>query len=72
MNKIRVVGIDIAKSIFQVCVWIADGSVAWNKKISRQKFLDTLRQFEPGTLLRWKPVQPLITGGELSAQWAIV
>ncbi|ERK09878.1 Mobile element protein [Serratia fonticola AU-AP2C] len=22
MNKIRVVGIDIAKSVFQVCVWI--------------------------------------------------
>ncbi|WP_049596282.1 IS110 family transposase, partial [Yersinia aldovae] len=51
MNKIRVVGIDIAKSVFQVCVWMVDGSVAWNRKISRQKLLDTLRQFEPGTLI---------------------
>lgn len=51
MNTIRVVGIDIAKSVFQVCVWMVDGSVAWNKKISRPKFLDTLRQFEPGTLI---------------------
>ncbi|MFS9421754.1 hypothetical protein [Citrobacter sp. C411] len=50
MDKIRVVGIDIAKSVFQVCVWMVDGSVAWNRKISRQKLLDTLRQFEPGTL----------------------
>lgn len=49
MNTIRVVGIDIAKSVFQVCVWMVDGSVAWNKKISRQKLLDTLRQFESGT-----------------------
>ena len=51
MNKIRVVGIDITKSVFQVCVWMVDGSVAWNRKISRQKLLDTLRQFEPDTLI---------------------
>ncbi|WP_049596279.1 IS110 family transposase, partial [Yersinia aldovae] len=51
MNTIRVVGIDIAKSVFQVCVWMVDGSVAWNRKISRQKLLDTLCQFEPGTLI---------------------
>ncbi|MEZ2578516.1 hypothetical protein [Buttiauxella ferragutiae] len=37
MNTIRVVGIDIAKSVFQVRVWMVDGSVAWNRKISRQK-----------------------------------
>lgn len=51
MSKIRVVGIDIAKSVFQVCVWMIDGSVAWDRKISRQKLLDTLRQFESGTLI---------------------
>ena len=51
MSTIRVVGIDIAKSVFQVCVWMVDGSVAWNKKISRSKLLDTIRQFEPGTLV---------------------
>lgn len=51
MNTIRVVGVDIAKSVFQVCVWNVDGSVAWNKKISRSKLLDTIRQFEPGTLI---------------------
>lgn len=51
MDTIRVVGIDIAKSDFQVCVWMVDGSVAWNRKISRQKLLDTLRQFESDTLI---------------------
>lgn len=45
MNKITVVGIDITKSVFQVCVWMVNGSVAWNRKISSQKLLDTLRQF---------------------------
>lgn len=51
MNTIRVVGIDIAKSVFQVCVWMNDGSAAWNKKISRSRLQDTVRQFEPGTLI---------------------
>nr|WP_274519029.1 IS110 family transposase [Trabulsiella odontotermitis] len=48
---IKVVGIDIAKSVFQVCVWMVDGPVAWYKKISRSKLLNTIRQFEPGTLV---------------------
>ncbi len=51
MSTIRVFGIDVAKSVFQVCVWMVDSSVAWNRKISRQKLLDTLRQFELGTLI---------------------
>ena len=50
MNMIKVVGIDIAKSVFQVCVWVVDGSVAWNRKISRQKLLHTMHQFPPQTL----------------------
>lgn len=32
MNTIRVVGIDIAKSVFQVCVWMVDGSIAYNRR----------------------------------------
>lgn len=42
MNTIRVIGIDIAKSVFQVYVWMADDFVAWNRKISRQELLDIL------------------------------
>lgn len=51
MSTISVVGIDIAKSVFQVCVWMNDGSVAWNKKISRSRLQDNVRQFDPGTLI---------------------
>ncbi|MGK7630847.1 hypothetical protein ACSRCY_23345, partial [Salmonella enterica] len=43
-------GIDIAKSVFQFCVWMDGGSVAWNKKISRSRLQDTFRQIEPVTL----------------------
>lgn len=51
MNAIRVVGIDIAKSVFQVCVWRVDDSIAHNKKIARSTLPDTVRQFESGTLI---------------------
>lgn len=71
MSMIRVVGIDIAKSVFQVCVWMVDGSVVWNKKISRSKLLDTIRQFEPGTLVAMEACALHIFGGEPSHLWAI-
>lgn len=50
---------------------MVDGSVAWNRKISRQKLLDTLRQFEPGTLIAMEACSPLIFGGEPSVLWGI-
>ncbi len=37
MNTIKVIDIDLAKNVLQVCVWMEDGSVASNRKISRQK-----------------------------------
>lgn len=70
MSTIRVVGIDIAKSVFQVCVWMVDGSVAWNKKISRSKLLDTIRQFEPGTLVAMEACATSHFWGEPSHLWA--
>ncbi|ENZ7197730.1 hypothetical protein ACG755_005089 [Klebsiella variicola] len=56
MSMIRVVGIDIAKSVFQVCVWMNDGSVAWNKKISRSRLQDTdvmLKRLLRETFSQW-------------------
>ncbi|MDC9616407.1 IS110 family transposase [Xenorhabdus khoisanae] len=51
MNTIKVVGIDLAKNVFQICVWMEDGSVAANRKVSRQKLLDAIRTFPPGTFI---------------------
>ncbi|CAG8999044.1 MAG: IS110 family transposase ISSba8 [Candidatus Celerinatantimonas neptuna] len=42
--NIKVVGLDIAKSIFQVCVLLQDDSIAWNRKVKRELLLDKLRQ----------------------------
>ncbi len=49
--NVKVVGIDLAKNVFQVCVLLNDGNIAWNRKITRTKLLHTLRQF---------PAKPLI------------
>ncbi len=51
MNAIKVIGIDLAKSVFQVCVWMNDGSIAFNRKVSRAKLLDTIRQFPAGSIV---------------------
>ena len=51
MNAIKVIGIDLAKSVFQVCVWMNDGSIAFNRKVSRAKLLDCIRQFPAGSIV---------------------
>lgn len=47
--SIKVVGIDIAKSLFQVCVLNADGQILSNRKVKRDKLLDTVRQLPEQT-----------------------
>lgn len=51
MNAIKVIGIDLAKSVFQVCVWMNGGSIAFNRKVSRAKLLDSIRQFPAGSIV---------------------
>lgn len=43
MNEIKVIGIDMAKSVFQVCVCMSDRNIASSRKVSRAKLLDTIR-----------------------------
>ncbi len=37
--NIKIVGIDLAKNIFQICVLLKDNSIHRNYKVSRAKFL---------------------------------
>ncbi|BDR13345.1 hypothetical protein VspSTUT11_13210 [Vibrio sp. STUT-A11] len=48
---IKVVGIDLAKNVFQVCVCLVDHSFSSNQKVRRNKLLDKVRQFPQGTLI---------------------
>lgn len=42
--SIKVVGIDIAKNLFQVRVLSTDGEIISDRKVKRDKFLGTVRQ----------------------------
>ncbi|MGR5243387.1 IS110 family transposase [Vibrio sp. PNB23_22_6] len=49
--SIKVVGIDIAKNLFQICVLGTDGRILSNRKVKRDKLLDTIRQLPDRTAL---------------------
>lgn len=57
--SIKIVGIDLAKNVFQVCILLNDNSVQRNYKVSRAKFLHSIRQLPEGTLLHQHLIQHL-------------
>jgi len=71
MSMIRVVGIDIAKSVFQVCVWMVDSSVAWNKKSLASNCWMLSNNSNLELLLQWRPAPLHSSGGEPYPLWAI-
>ena len=63
--SIKVVGIDLAKIFFQVCVLNIDGTISSNRKIPRDKLLHTIRQFpdnNPLDMESWASVAKLVEG----------
>ena len=63
MEQVNIIGIDLAKRSFQLHGARADGSVAFRRKVSREKFL----YFSPhyrAALWRWRPVRALTIGAE--------
>lgn len=48
--KIKLVAIDLAKLVFQVCIILSSGKVRSNKKYSREKFIELLRDLAPTTI----------------------
>ncbi len=71
MSTIRVIGIDIAKSVFQVCVWMVDGSIAWNKKFLVLNCWILSDSLNLELLLLWRPA-PLRSKRRLSTVWQIL
>jgi transposase len=49
--KNSLVSIDLAKNVFQVCAMDGEQKIVFNKKVSRNKLLHTLCQFEPTTVI---------------------
>jgi len=48
--KSTLIGIDLAKSVFQVCALNRAGKVMLNEAVKRSKLLHFIRQFEPTTI----------------------
>ncbi|AAO11508.1 Transposase [Vibrio vulnificus] len=49
--SIKVIGIDLAKNFFQVCLLNIDGTISLNLKVLRNKLLHTIRQLPDNTPL---------------------
>jgi len=50
MSNITVIGIDIAKSVFQVCGLNRVNTVQFNKSVWRDKLVDSLLQYQGAVL----------------------
>jgi transposase len=50
MNKIKLVGIDLAKRCYQVCALDERGKVLYNRRYTAQKFAEAIQQLEPTTV----------------------
>lgn len=44
MKECKLLSIDLAKNNFQICLWNSDNKVIKNRKVTRPKLLDSLRQ----------------------------
>lgn len=61
MREVMIIGLDLAKKIFQAHGMRADGGVAFRTKLSRTKVL-SFSPFNPAALWQWRPVPALIIG----------
>ncbi|MDP9567200.1 UNVERIFIED_ORG: transposase [Kosakonia oryzae] len=69
MNAIKVISIDLVKSVFQICVWMNDG-IAFTCKVSRAKLLDCILQFPAGLIVGMEACATSRSWGTLFKQWA--
>lgn len=60
------IGIDLTKSVIQSWVWMNDGIIAFNYKISWLKFLDIIYQFPAGSIITMGACATRIAGAHFS------
>jgi len=69
MGEVSIIGIDLAKNVFQLHGMMANGSVAFRRKLSRSRLLPFLLNIR-FALWRWKLVRALTTGAARSVRSA--
>jgi hypothetical protein len=71
MEKITTVGLDIAKSVFQVHAVAEDGAVLVRRSLRRTQVLEFSASWRPA-LSAWRRAAARITGPGRSLRWATV
>ena len=71
MKVLSIIGVDLAKDLFQLLGASADGAVVFRKKLSRSQMLKLLAS-HPDALLRRKLVPVPIIGAERLANWVMM
>lgn len=61
MDEVIIVGVDLAKQVFQLHGAASDGRVIFRKKLSRAQFARFIAALPPASL-QWRPVERCIIG----------
>ena len=70
MQEITTIGLDLAKSVFQVHAASADGSMVLNRKLRRSELLAFFAKLQP-CLVGWRPAAVPTIGHARSGRWAM-
>lgn len=50
VQDFKLISVDLAKNVFQVCILNSEGDVVLNKKFKRQRFLELIASYKPTTI----------------------
>ena len=68
--NIKLIGIDLAKRVFQLCAVSATNKVIFNRQVSRAKLAETLARYRPAWS-PWRHVPVHITGVVGFRRWVM-
>ena len=63
MEQISVIGIDLAKTVFELYALSLSGEVVWTKRLKRGLFMKFMDEEAPRVSLAWRPAAARIIGG---------
>ena len=51
MKQCKLIAVDLAKTVFQVCILDENNEIESNKKLKRQRFIEYIAQYKPTTVV---------------------
>ena len=71
MKEVTIIGVDLAKNVFQLHGAAADGSVVFRKRLTRVQF-HKFMSGHPACIVAMGPVAARITGRARWRRWAMI